>query len=302
MVGLLTANFVFADWQYFYFLFILKDSFAKYRNCALAVFFLQFLTNIPLPLVSVVFRWWETCPHTICCPSLGNVSFSSGCFQDFVLFFFFRSLIVMCLGMGFFGFIMFGIHSASWICRLMSFATFEKFSVIISLNPLSAIVSCFLLWNFDVTNVGSSIIDTQILEILFLFACFLLFYFRLFSFSCSDCVKSIIIFSFTNSIISHLHSTIDLIQYLKRRRQWLPTPVLLPGQWTEEPGGLHSMGLLRIRRDWATSLSLSCIGEGNGNPLQRSCLENPRDGGAWWAAVYGVAQSQTWLKQLSSST
>ena len=48
--------------------------------------------------------------------------------------------------------------------------------------------------------------------------------------------------------------------------------------------------------------SLSCIGEGNGNPLQCSCLENSRDGGAWWAAVYGVAQSPTWLKRLSSSS
>ena len=48
--------------------------------------------------------------------------------------------------------------------------------------------------------------------------------------------------------------------------------------------------------------SLSCIGEGNGNPLQCSCLENPRDGEAWWAAVYGVTQSQTWLKWLSSSS
>ena len=48
--------------------------------------------------------------------------------------------------------------------------------------------------------------------------------------------------------------------------------------------------------------SLSCIGGGNGNPLQYSCLENPRDGGAWWAAVYGVAQSQTRLKRLSSSS
>ena len=47
--------------------------------------------------------------------------------------------------------------------------------------------------------------------------------------------------------------------------------------------------------------SLSCIGEGNGNPLQCSCLENPRDRGAWWAAVYGVAQSRTRLKWLSSS-
>ena len=48
--------------------------------------------------------------------------------------------------------------------------------------------------------------------------------------------------------------------------------------------------------------SLSCIGEGDGNPLQCSCLENPRDGGAWWAAVYGVAQSRTRLKRLSSSS
>ena len=48
--------------------------------------------------------------------------------------------------------------------------------------------------------------------------------------------------------------------------------------------------------------SLSCIGEGNGNPLQCSCLENPRDGGAWWAAVYGVAQSRTRLKRLSNSS
>ena len=47
--------------------------------------------------------------------------------------------------------------------------------------------------------------------------------------------------------------------------------------------------------------SLSCIGEGNGNPLQCPCLENPRDGEAWWAAVYGVAQSRTRLKRLSSS-
>ena len=73
--------------------------------------------------------------------------------------------------------------------------------------------------------------------------------------------------------------------------------------WTEEPGRLQSIGSLRVGHDWATSVSvlpLSCIGEGNGNPLQCSCLENPRDGGVWWAAVYGVAQSQTRLKWLSS--
>ena len=72
--------------------------------------------------------------------------------------------------------------------------------------------------------------------------------------------------------------------------------------WTEEPGRLQSMGLLRVEHDWATLLhfSLSCIGEGNSNPFQCSYLESPRDGGAWWAAVYGVAQSWTWVKQLSS--
>ena len=70
--------------------------------------------------------------------------------------------------------------------------------------------------------------------------------------------------------------------------------------WTEEPGRLQSMGSLQVGHDWATSLS--CIGEGNGNPLQCSCLESPRDGGALWAAVSGVAQSQTWLKWLSSSS
>ena len=73
--------------------------------------------------------------------------------------------------------------------------------------------------------------------------------------------------------------------------------------WTEEPGRLQSMGLLRVGHDWVTSLhfSLSCIGEGNGNPLQCSCLENPRDRGAWWAAVYGVERSWTQLKRLSGS-
>ena len=68
--------------------------------------------------------------------------------------------------------------------------------------------------------------------------------------------------------------------------------------WTEEPGGLQSRGLLRVGHDRSdfTHFSLSCIGEGNGNPLQCFCLENPRDGGAWWAAVYGVTQSRTQLK------
>ena len=72
--------------------------------------------------------------------------------------------------------------------------------------------------------------------------------------------------------------------------------------WMEEPCGLQSMGSRRVVHDWATLFSLSCIGEGNGNPPQCSCLENPRDGGAWWAAICGVAQSRTRLKQLSRSS
>ena len=72
--------------------------------------------------------------------------------------------------------------------------------------------------------------------------------------------------------------------------------------WTE--GRLQSLGSWRVGQTERLHFhfSLSCIGEGNVNPLQCSCLENPRDGGAWWAAVYGVAQSQTRLKQLSSSS
>ena len=90
------------------------------------------------------------------------------------------------------------------------------------------------------------------------------------------------------------------------RRQWHPTPVLLPGKshGRRSLEGCSPWG--RWRSDTTEWLhfhfSLSCIGEGNGNPLQCSCLENPRDGRAWWAAVYGVAQSWTRLKWLSSSS
>ena len=74
--------------------------------------------------------------------------------------------------------------------------------------------------------------------------------------------------------------------------------------WTEEPGRLQSLGSLES--DTTERLhfhfSLSYIGEGNGNPLQCSCLENPRDRRAWWAALYGVTQSRTQLKRLSSSS
>ena len=91
-----------------------------------------------------------------------------------------------------------------------------------------------------------------------------------------------------------------------RRRRWHPTPVLLPGK-------LHGQRSLVGYGPWGREesdtteqlpfpFSVSCIGEGNGNPFQCSCLENPRDRGAWWAAVYGVTQSQTRLSWLSSSS
>ena len=90
------------------------------------------------------------------------------------------------------------------------------------------------------------------------------------------------------------------------RRQWHPTPVLLPGK-------SHEWRSLEGYSPWGrwgsdtterlhSHFSLSRIGEGNGNPLQCSCLENPRDWGAWWAAICRVAQSQTQLKRLSSSS
>ena len=74
--------------------------------------------------------------------------------------------------------------------------------------------------------------------------------------------------------------------------------------WMEEPGRLQSMGLLRVWHDWATSLSLftSMHWRRKRQPTPVFLLENPRDGGAWWAAVYGVAQSRTRLKWLSSSS
>ena len=92
----------------------------------------------------------------------------------------------------------------------------------------------------------------------------------------------------------------------KRRRQWHPTPVLLPGKSHGQRSlvGCSPWGLeeLDTTERLHFHFSLSCLGEGNGSPLQCSCLENPRDGGAWRAAVCGVAQSQTRLKRLSSSS
>ena len=105
-------------------------------------------------------------------------------------------------------------------------------------------------------------------------------------------------------LISTRH-IIDVQYVMVGRRQWQPTPVLLPGKshgWGSQVG-CSPWG--REESDTTEQLhfhfSLSCIGEGNGNPLQCSCLENPRDGGARWAAIYGVAQSRTRLKWLSSS-
>ena len=91
------------------------------------------------------------------------------------------------------------------------------------------------------------------------------------------------------------------------RRQWQPTPELLPGKSHGRRSLVGCSPWGREESDTTEQIhfhfSLSCIGEGNGNPLQCSCLENPRDGGAaWWATVYVVTQSRTRLKRLSTSS
>ena len=90
------------------------------------------------------------------------------------------------------------------------------------------------------------------------------------------------------------------------RRHWHPTPVLLPGKSHVRRSLVGCSPCSCEESDMTERLpfhfSLSCIGEGNGNALQCSCLENSRDGGAWWAAIYGVALSRTQLKRLSSSS
>ena len=105
---------------------------------------------------------------------------------------------------------------------------------------------------------------------------------------------------------AHWHSQCSVRgshNYCYWRRQWHPIPVLLPGK-------SHGLRSLVGCRPWGREeldmteqlqfqFLLSCIGGGNGNPLQCSCLENPRDGGAWWAAISGVTQSWTWLQWLS---
>ena len=111
------------------------------------------------------------------------------------------------------------------------------------------------------------------------------------------------------TFISKVHLTVDIpcspcSSAQLWRRQWHPTPVLLPGKSHGRRSLVGCSPWGRKESDRTERLHfhflLSCIGEGNGNPLQCSCLENPRDGRAWWAAIYGVAQSRTQLKQLNS--
>ena len=96
------------------------------------------------------------------------------------------------------------------------------------------------------------------------------------------------------------------LKQMSWRRQWQPTPILLLGksQGQRSLVGCSPWGHeeLNMTEQLHFHFSLSCIGEGDGNPLQCSCLENPRDGRAWWAAVYGVTQRWTRLKRLSSSS
>ena len=107
-------------------------------------------------------------------------------------------------------------------------------------------------------------------------------------------------------LINHLQNKILDMTRASGEKAMTPHSSILAWKipWMEEPGRLQSMGTRRVGRDWVTSLSLFTFmhWRGSGNPLQCYCLENPREGGAWWAAVYGVAQSRTRLKRLSSSS
>ena len=111
------------------------------------------------------------------------------------------------------------------------------------------------------------------------------------------------IYIVSNSTFVYIYK---MCKYVGMGRQWHPTPVLLPGKSHGQRSLVGCSPWGHKESDMTDRLhfhfSLSCIGEGNGNPLQWSCLENPRDGGAWWAAVYGVTQSWTQLKQLSRSS
>ena len=106
--------------------------------------------------------------------------------------------------------------------------------------------------------------------------------------------------------VSYVKSFISVAVRICQRRQWHPTPVLLPGKSCGRRSLVGCSPWGHKESDMTERLhfhfSLSCIGERNGNPLQCSCKENPRDGGAWWATVCGVTQSRTRLKRLSSSS
>ena len=108
--------------------------------------------------------------------------------------------------------------------------------------------------------------------------------------------------TFVGKIMSLLFNMLSRLVILEKEMAPHSSTLAWKIPWTEEPGRLQSMGSLEsdTTERLHSHFSLPCIEEGNGNPLQYSCLENPRDGGAWWAAVYGVAQSRTRLKRLSS--
>ena len=110
------------------------------------------------------------------------------------------------------------------------------------------------------------------------------------------CIQLYILFGEGNGTLLQYFCLENPMGKKKKKKKKIP--------WKEEPGRLQSMGSLQsdMTERLHFHFSLWRIGEGNGNPLQCSCFENPRDGGAWWAAIYGVAQSWTGLKRLSSSS
>ena len=164
-------------------------------------------------------------------------------------------------------------------CMVVSIAS-RHFPSLGDQNEVLFIILCYQTYFTHCLHIGTQISETMMLLILFLG-----------TFSCD---------------LLDLHYSKDSFRGYQRqvqRRQWQPTPVLLLGK-SQSRGAcwaaVHGVAKSRTRlSDFTFIFHLHALEK---NPLQYSCLENPRDGGAWWAAIYGVAQSQTRLKRLSSSS
>ena len=211
----------------------------------------------------------------------------------------FVSLISMCLGEFLLGFI---LYVTLWLLDLIDYFLFhvaEIFNNNLFKNFLIPFLFLFFFWDLCNSNVGAFDIVPEVSWDYPRFFSFFLLYSAL-----QKLFPPFYIPAHWFVLLPQVFCYCFLLEYFWRR-QWHPTPVLLPGKSHGWRSLVGCSPLAHFKSDMTERLhfhfSLAHIGEGNGNPLRCSCLENPRDRGAWWAAVYGVAQGRTWLKWLSSS-